>query len=128
MHREDQWDEAHDLFVAYDGSIFYMSRDGADNTYRAFGVPKEIEAVWLEALTAERLRQLGEPGNWRVLNFLWQHSDPMHLAEVVEAEPLGKVWERRAFVQRTLRRQAGACRESPDRPPPGHRRGKEAAR
>ena len=41
---------ARDLFFRYDGSRFYMSRDGVEADYQEAGVPPEVETTWLEEL------------------------------------------------------------------------------
>ena len=39
---------ARELFFTYDGSRFYMSRDGVEQDYLRFAVPREVETAWLE--------------------------------------------------------------------------------
>lgn len=87
------------LFFEYEGSLFYMSRNGVDDQYRSYGVTKSQEAAWLKELTTIQLERLSEPGNWRVINFLWHRELCDHLDEVLEAVPLGKLWERCAFLE-----------------------------
>ena len=62
-------EHARDLFIRYDGSSFYMSRDGADIQYQRYAVPNELEQKWLEEITTNKLDMLGTPGNWRVVHF-----------------------------------------------------------
>jgi hypothetical protein len=103
-------EEARSLFFAYDGSTFYMSRDGVEEAYRGAGVPPEVQSAWLEDLTEIKLRDLRQRGNWRVLHFLNHHADHGHIATVVKAEPKGLLWERCAFLEELLayaREQAG---------------------
>lgn len=98
MKKEDKH-KARELFRQYNGSRFYMSRDGVESTYLSFHVPKDTEAEWLAKLTAERLQQLNTPGNWGVVTFLLQHSDFRHVTSVLAAQPRGKLWERCAFLE-----------------------------
>lgn len=35
--------KAREIFFNYDGSRFYMSRDGVEAEYESFSVPKEVE-------------------------------------------------------------------------------------
>jgi hypothetical protein len=95
-------EEAKRLFFAYDGSRFYMSRDGVEETYREAGVPLKVESAWLKELTQIKLRSLGQRGNWRVVHFLNSHADFEHLATVVRAEPKGLLWEQCAFLEQLL--------------------------
>jgi hypothetical protein len=43
-------------------SSFHRFRDGADDEYRRYLVPKQLEKQWLEALIANKLDKLDEPG------------------------------------------------------------------
>ena len=56
-------DAAKDLFFRYDGSLFYMSRDGADREYTQYDIPKSTEKLWLKELTAQKLAALHDSGN-----------------------------------------------------------------
>ncbi len=94
--------EAKKLFFQYDGSLFYMSRDGVDADYLKAGVPQEAETAWFRELTQDKLRLLSREGNWSVLHFLNSHADIGHLAEVVQADPKGKLWQRCAFLEEFL--------------------------
>ncbi len=94
--------EAKKLFFRYDGSRFYMSRDGVEGDYLNAGVPPEAEAAWLKELTQDKLRLITQDGNWWVLHFLNYHADTGHLAEVVQADPKGKLWQRCAFLEEFL--------------------------
>ena len=72
-----------------------MSRNGVDADYLKAGVPPEAaETAWLRVLTQDKLRLLSREGNWWVLHFLNSHADIGHLAEVVQADPKGKLWQR----------------------------------
>jgi hypothetical protein len=95
-------EEARRLFFAYDGSTFYMSRDGLEEEYRGARVPPEVESAWLEELTDMKLRDLHRSGNWRVLHFLNQHANHGHLATLLGAEAKGLLWERCAFLEELL--------------------------
>jgi hypothetical protein len=93
---------ARELFFDYDGSRFYMSRDGVDAEYERSGVPPEVERAWLEDLTAKKLGLLAAPGNWSVVSFLVHHGDTRHLARLVETKPLGVFWQRCAYLEGLL--------------------------
>lgn len=106
---------ARDLFFKYDGSTFYMSRDGADREYQSYGVPKDLEREWLRELTARHLAALDKPGNWWTLNFLVHHRDTNHLERVMATPPLGELWQRTAYLELMLQyisacQSAGASR------------------
>ncbi|MFI5386997.1 MAG: hypothetical protein ACHQ50_12860 [Fimbriimonadales bacterium] len=94
--------EAKELFFQYDGSRFYMSHDGVEADYLSAGVPPEAEAAWLRELTQDKLRLLSQEGNWMVLHFLNDHAGIGHLAEVVQADPKGKLWQRCAYLEQFL--------------------------
>jgi len=79
-----------------------MSRDGVEADYLEAGVPLEVEAAWLEELKHEKLRHLSQKGNWQVLYFFLHHSDLGHLAEFIQAEPRGMLWERCSYVEKLL--------------------------
>ncbi len=102
--------EAKRLFFAYDGSYFYMTRDGVQEAYREAGVPPEVESAWLDELTQVKLQALRRKGNWSALYFLNRRDDHRHLAVVLEAEPMGVLWERCAFLEQLLKYGAGARR------------------
>lgn len=111
---ESEMNAARELFFQYDGSLFYMSRDGADRVYASYGVPPSTESEWLAELTARKLAALGSDGNWWVLNFLVDHGIDGHLDEALAVKPLGKLWERTAFLEFLLR-YVDVCRETADR-------------
>jgi hypothetical protein len=95
--------EAKKLFVRYDGSRFYMSRDGVEADYMRARIPSEVEVTWLEELKRDKLRHLSQRGNWQVLHFFLHHADLGHLADFVQAEPGGMLWERCAYLEELLR-------------------------
>jgi len=114
--RKDPVKAARELFNRYDGSVFYMSRDGSDREYRAYGIPKEVEDQWLAELTERKLQRLDQPKNWWSLNFLNDHQDPRHLERVIASPPLGELWERTVYLELMLRyisvcQPAGVSRE-----------------
>jgi hypothetical protein len=94
--------EAKAFFFKYDGSRFYMSRDGVDVMYGSLDVPQEVEAAWLQELTRIKLGLLSRNANWTVLQFLNHHEDYRHLAEVVHSEPKGTLWQLCAFLEHLL--------------------------
>jgi hypothetical protein len=93
---------ARELFFQYDGSGFYMSRDGVSGEYREYRVPPELERRWRQDLTAEKIAKLDQPGNWSTLNYLCHHNDTRFLHEVVRAEPLGELWKRVSYLELLL--------------------------
>lgn len=109
-------DDARKLFFDYDGSRFYMSRDGVESSYEEACVPREVEATWLEELTRDKLGLLAREGNWAVLHFLNHHSDFRHLAEILSARPLGMMWQKCAFLEKLLAYARSVGRVGGDRP------------
>lgn len=103
--------EARELFVRYEGSRFYISRDGMEADYLEAGVPVEAEAAWLAELKHEKLRRLSQEGNWQVLHFFLHHADLGHLADFIRAEPRGMLWERCSFLEKLLE-NAGEVKRS----------------
>jgi hypothetical protein len=91
--------DARALFFAYEGSTFYMSRDGRDREFAAMQVPQALQQRWLNEMKAERLAALGDPGGWRSVSFLLHHSVSGHLQTVLGHVPLGKPWERTAYLE-----------------------------
>lgn len=79
-----------------------MSRNDLEATYLAYNVPKELESRWLTELTEEKLALLQSPGNWWSIFFLRSHQDCRHLGDVLQARPLGVLWQRTAFVEEQL--------------------------
>jgi hypothetical protein len=94
--------EAKKLFFQYDGSRFYMSRDGVESDYLKAAVPPGVEATWLEELKRDKLRHLSRRGNWQVLHFFLHHADLGHLGDFVQAEPAGMLWERCSYLEQLL--------------------------
>ena len=102
---------ARDLFFKYDGSTFYMSRDGSDREYQSYAVPRDLEQEWLRELTARHLAELDKPGNWWTLNFLVHHGDTNHLERVIAAPPLGELWQRTTYLELMLE-YVSACQSA----------------
>jgi hypothetical protein len=93
---------ARDLFFKHDGSRFYMSRNDMEAVYAAYGVPEELEREWLSELTKQKLASLQSPGNGWTIHFLLDHRDCRYAGDVLEARPLGVLWQRIAFVEDQL--------------------------
>ena len=93
---------ARELFFQHDGSRFNMSRNDLEATYLSYNVPKELESKWLGELTEQKLALLQSPGNWWSIFFLQSHQDCRHLSEILQARPLGLLWQRIAFVEEQL--------------------------
>jgi len=98
----EEFSAAKELFVSYDGSRFYMSRNNVEVAYQAYNVPQELERAWLAELTEQKVAALQSPGNWRSITFLQSHQDCRHIADVLRARPLGLLWQRIAFVEEQL--------------------------
>lgn len=96
-------DRARELFFAYDGSVFYMSRNGVDDEYRQYAVPKELEKQWMEELTATKLDLLDGPGYWHVASFLLHHRDTRHLTRLLNVKTRGESGHRCAYLEDLLR-------------------------
>ncbi len=93
---------ARDLFFKHDGSRFYMSRNDMEAVYAAYGVPEELERDWLIELTEQKVASLQSPGNWWTIHFLLDHRDCRYAGDVLQARPLGVLWQRIAFVEEQL--------------------------
>lgn len=94
--------DAKKMFFDYDGSRFYMSRDGVETKYLSADVPPPTETAWLEELTEQKLGALQSKGNWKTIHFLRHHGDYRYLAQIVAVEPQGVLWERCAFLEELL--------------------------
>ena len=101
MKPEDEA-RARQLFFDFDGSEFYMSRDGVEDEYRALKVPKDLRRKWMRDLTAKHLAALDQPGNWKTIDFLSHHWDYSHVRELLRARPVGVWWERVAYLENLL--------------------------
>lgn len=93
---------AKELFFTFDGSEFYMSRDGVDTEFEALNVPRDLRRAWMRELTSEHVAALGQPGNWKTLRFLSHHHDYSHVPDALAARPLGVWWEQVAFLEHLL--------------------------
>ena len=101
---------ARQLFERYDGSLFFMSRDGADVEYRTFAVPRATEVAWLADLTARKVATLGQPGRFRAIAFLVHHSDFSHVSDVVTADIQGNGSDQLNYLREALAYVAEAVR------------------
>lgn len=110
--RATAMDRARELFFRYEGSGFYMSRDGVDAQYRRYTVPPELEQRWRNELTAQKIAALRRPGTWSTqyyaLYYLRQRDDTRFLPEAMRAEPGGEFWQRCAYLEQLLG-YAGQC-------------------
>jgi hypothetical protein len=95
--------EAKKIFFQYDGSLFYMSRDGADSQYAEMNIPKETETLWLEELTSEKVESLKSSGNWHAIHFFINHDDHRHVENIMAVTPKGELWEKCAFLEEFLK-------------------------
>ena len=95
-------DAAKELFFRYDGSAFYMSRDGVDREYAQYNIPKSAEQKWLTELKTQKLAALDHSGNFLVIHFLIHHGDFTRLSELLAASPLGKLWEKTTYLELLL--------------------------
>jgi hypothetical protein len=93
---------ARELFEAYDGSTFFMSRDGADEEYRSLQVPRGIEAMWLADLTARKVASLGQPDGAMAIVFLQHHQDFTHVVEVMATQPKGNGSDQLDYLRAAL--------------------------
>lgn len=94
---------ARKLFFEYDGSRFYMSRDGVENEYRQYGVSSELEIQWLEELTQQKLEKFREDGYWGVIHFLQHHHKHQYLELLLTVQPKGTLSEKCAFFEGLVR-------------------------
>ena len=95
--------EAKAIFFQYDGSHFYMSRDGVDSQYAEINIPKETESLWLEELTSMKVESLKSSGNWSAIHFFINHDDHRHIENIMAVQPKGKLWEKCAFLEEYLK-------------------------
>ena len=90
------------LFLDYEGSSFFMDRDGMRPLYLTAKIDASTEAIWLEELKLTWLASLTSPGNWRAVMLLTHHGDFSHLEELIAVEPLGVFWQKCAFLENLL--------------------------
>lgn len=77
-----------------------MDRDGMYPEYKKFNISEEQEKKWMNELTELKLDELKNKGNWNSIHFLIHHSNYNHLNEILNSEPLGKYWEKCAFLEK----------------------------
>ncbi len=94
--------KAKKLFFNYDGSTFHMSRDGVEGEYHSYHIPVLLQNEWLNELRAEKLTKLTERGNWKVIYFLNTHQQEGYLDKLISIKPLGKFWEKCAYLETLL--------------------------
>lgn len=92
-------ERAKELFIAYIGSRFYMSRDGVEAEYLSSAVSSETEKQWMAELTQQKLADLAMAGNWKTVHFFNHHGDTEHLEQLMAADPKGAMWERCVFLE-----------------------------
>ena len=96
-------ERARRLFIRFDGSRFYMSRDGVIEEYERYGVPPELEGSWLQELTDVHLAEIGSANGWRTVDFLLQHVMLDRLEQLLSPPPSGVLWQRCAYEEELLR-------------------------
>ena len=94
---------AKQLFFEYDGSRFYMSRNGVEDEFAMCEVPAKVENQWLKELTDAKLQLLDVRGNWKIVQFLLHHGDTHHLSRLRSVSPLGVFWQKCAFLEELLK-------------------------
>jgi hypothetical protein len=57
-----------------------------------------------------KLYELSQPGNWKVVRFLRQHSDFTHTRSLVETAPLGDLSEQTAYLEELLAYAQDFCK------------------
>ena len=102
------YEEARKLFFKFDGSKFHLWHDGKTDEFNGYHVPKDLEDQWLAEMTLMYLAKLDATGNWWTIQFLESHRDFAHLDRLLQAVPLGRPWERCAYLE-FLVRYARAC-------------------
>jgi hypothetical protein len=78
--------QAKALYFVYEGSEFYMSRNGVDGEFRDYAVPDEVRNDWeadLLAMNLVRLRTMGVCSG--TVDFLVTRERPEYLPEVLAA-------------------------------------------
>ena len=55
---EQDYSEARKIFEEYNGSFFFMDRDGEYQKYKGFQVPREIEASWISERKTDIVEKL----------------------------------------------------------------------
>jgi hypothetical protein len=103
QEKNQSLEEAKRLFMNYDGSRFYMSRDGVEQKYRDYHIEPTIEQEWLGELERKRLAQLHDNPNWMTVYFFINRRDYRYLDRFLEAEPLGSFAERCAYLNTLLK-------------------------
>lgn len=91
------------LFMEYDGSRFYMSRDGIENEYASYGVTVATEIEWIQELENEKLKKIEEKGNWKVVYFFTNRHDYRYLDRFLDTVPRGNYTEKCAYLRSLIK-------------------------
>ena len=92
-------EKAKELFFKYDGSTFYMSRDGVQKEFNSYSIPDSLQKDWLTELREQKLPKLNERGNWTTIHFLNHHRQKGYLDKLISVKPLGELWEKCAYLE-----------------------------
>jgi hypothetical protein len=95
-------EKAKELFFKYDGSTFYMSRDGVEKEFYSYDIPDSLQKDWLTELREQKLSKLNERGNWTIIHFLNHHRQKGYLDKLISGKPLGEFWERCAYLEELI--------------------------
>jgi hypothetical protein len=88
-----------ELFFLYEGSAFYMDREGDGDEFKALKVPRSVERAWMQELIAKYISALDRPGNYWSLSMLDHHWKYGYVRDALAARPLGLWWQKVAFLE-----------------------------
>jgi hypothetical protein len=107
-----QYREAKQVYFRYDGSRFFMDRDGPISediaSFDSYGVPDEVLRAWDEELLADYLARLDQPANWHVISFLSHRGFGAYLTQLTAQPPLGRMRDRIIYLE-CLLEYADSC-------------------
>lgn len=96
-------EKAKELFFQYDGSRFYMSRNGVEDEFAIYNISEALQKQWLLELREQKLAKLGERSNWRIIHFLNHHALEGYLDKLISNEPLGDFWEKCTYLEELVK-------------------------
>lgn len=85
----EHFKRAHELFMQYDGSRFYMSRDSKIEEFDASQIPEEIIEAWKNELITTRINDPALYATHKTAALLNHHRIPGYTAQLIKNIPSG---------------------------------------
>src|SRR5690349_2275361 len=100
----DEFLEAKTMYFDYEGSPFFMDRNGELEKFERYQVPASLLRAWDAELKQRALAGLTSYRvNWGVIHFLRHHGHAGHLHDLVGTPPRGDLRDRCIYLEELLR-------------------------